>query len=344
MKKLILTLALLLAIQPLTASASLWNYYSSLGQSLPTLSERAVLYAELSDDKYVGSVAQNNLLESELRAGSFGEGFGAVTPQPRLLGDNTWTGTNTFSGTTILNNYRQYVAGENISSTKAVYLKESDNKIYLTTSTDEGIYKFIGFASSDILSGSTGSIQISGTISISGLEAGSNYYATSSGAISTSTSILNRIVRAGYAISSTTLQIKNDSRKRIIVGNETQATTTSIGFKANKATINWGSGSTIGGSGGGSAFTVRQGTGYAYSDGTNYTTVMLYGGGCSAYNEHYTATIAKAIQLYTIGTTGSCFSQLNDAGSMSLGNWTTSTVDFIKTGSPTYTFIATFEE
>jgi hypothetical protein len=100
MKKLILLLAILFATQPLIASASLYSYYTELGQSLPSLSDRAVLYAEIGDDKYVGSAIQNNALEAYLR--NLGGELGAVTPQPRLLGDNTWTGTNTFNGTTTL--------------------------------------------------------------------------------------------------------------------------------------------------------------------------------------------------------------------------------------------------
>ncbi len=98
MKKLILSIAFLFAIQPLTASASLYSYYQELGSKLPTIAERAVLYSEIADDAYFGTAKQNNLLESYLRGGQ----LGAVTPQPRLLGDNTWTGTNTFSGTTTL--------------------------------------------------------------------------------------------------------------------------------------------------------------------------------------------------------------------------------------------------
>jgi hypothetical protein len=105
MKKLILILllAILFATQPLIASASLYSYYKELGQSLPSIAERAVLYSEIGDDKYVGSASQNNALEASLRGQ-----LGAITPQPRLLGDNTWTGTNTFNGTTTVPSVTTY--------------------------------------------------------------------------------------------------------------------------------------------------------------------------------------------------------------------------------------------
>jgi hypothetical protein len=122
MKKLILTLAILFALQPLVASASLYSYYQELGSKLPTIAERAVLYSEIADDAYFGTASQNNLLEASLRGGQ----LGAVTPQPRLLGDNTWTGTNTFSGTTTLAS--SYVLGNEFGT-------GADGDVVLSTST-----------------------------------------------------------------------------------------------------------------------------------------------------------------------------------------------------------------
>ncbi len=153
MKKLITLIAILFATQPLVASASLYSYYQELGSKLPTISERALLYAEIADDAYYGTAKQNNLLESYLRGGE----LGAVTPQPRLLGDNTWSGTNTFSGTTTLgtttvnnlisNGLNQYfTAGENITAGQALIigLSSSTSRVQTIGSTNDAYLPFNG--------------------------------------------------------------------------------------------------------------------------------------------------------------------------------------------------------
>ena len=60
MKKVILlsTILLLMAI-PVFAAPTLWLYYAERGQNLPSVSERAPLYANIAKDAYTGSYSQN---------------------------------------------------------------------------------------------------------------------------------------------------------------------------------------------------------------------------------------------------------------------------------------------
>lgn len=94
MKKIILSLALLLAISPITASA----YTVKPGDTLWKIAKaNNTTWQQIAEDN---NIENPNLIFAgqELSVGQ----LGAVTPQPRLLGDNTWTGTNTFNGTTSL--------------------------------------------------------------------------------------------------------------------------------------------------------------------------------------------------------------------------------------------------
>lgn len=92
MKKIILSLALLLAISPITASA----YTVKPGDTLWKIAKaNNTTWQQIAEDN---NIENPNLIFAgqELSVGQ----LGAITPQPRLLGDNTWTGSNTFSGTT----------------------------------------------------------------------------------------------------------------------------------------------------------------------------------------------------------------------------------------------------
>lgn len=57
------------------ASATLWEYYDEQGSKLPSISKRAIEWANVSDSVYTGSKGQNIVLESYLRSGFL---FGAT--------------------------------------------------------------------------------------------------------------------------------------------------------------------------------------------------------------------------------------------------------------------------
>jgi len=65
MKKLIIALALLIAT-PVFASSTLYEYYTSRGSNLPSVSDRAVIYADIGSDTYRGLEEQNIKLLSYL--------------------------------------------------------------------------------------------------------------------------------------------------------------------------------------------------------------------------------------------------------------------------------------
>jgi hypothetical protein len=88
-------------------SASLYNYYQGIGQTLPTIAQRAPLASSFGIVGYSGTSAQNNALESNLRAsGTLGAGGTTSTvptnKTPFLNATQTWTKANTFNGTTNL--------------------------------------------------------------------------------------------------------------------------------------------------------------------------------------------------------------------------------------------------
>jgi hypothetical protein len=143
MKKILLTLIIGIGVAGI-ANATLWDFYNG---NLPSVSDRASEATECDISDYTGTYDQNIKLENCLREKAF---LGATTstaptPAPSLYrnqtwtgvntytsstissGNNTWTGTNTFNGTTTLgtttvnnlisNGLNQYfTAGENITA------------------------------------------------------------------------------------------------------------------------------------------------------------------------------------------------------------------------------------
>lgn len=109
-----------------------------------------------------------------------------------------------------LNDYRDFVYGENIAVNDALYLKASDGKVYKTDADypDERIQNFVGFAKESGTNGQTKKVQIAGKVSgFDGLTTGSLYYLSGvAGKISETPGIYKRIV--GRALSSTALLIE----------------------------------------------------------------------------------------------------------------------------------------
>lgn len=106
-----------------------------------------------------------------------------------------------------LNAYKNdsLVAGGTISKGNAVYIKDSDNKLYKTdASGTESAYKFVGFARKDASTGDAVELDTEITATQSGLDAGQEYFLTdTAGTISTSPGTYK--VKVGVAINSTTL-------------------------------------------------------------------------------------------------------------------------------------------
>lgn len=74
MRKYIVTFLVLFGVMCSgTVSASLWDYYSSIDEELPSLSERARLFSDISEAEYIGSKEQNNFLERYLRDSYFSQ-------------------------------------------------------------------------------------------------------------------------------------------------------------------------------------------------------------------------------------------------------------------------------
>lgn len=137
-------------------------------------------------------------------------------------------------------NIQTYVAGENIDASatpKAVYLKESDGRVYLlnATSATEAAYAFIGFAiiQSAVTTGNNISIQTDGVVSgFTGLTVGGFYYGTNTGGtISTTAGTVS--LQVGRAVTATTLliQVGKKVASGVIVFSSSTTSAITTGFK-----------------------------------------------------------------------------------------------------------------
>lgn len=140
-------------------------------------------------------------------------------------------------------NVQRYVAGENIDAStvpQAVYLKESDGRVYKTdaTSATEAIFSFIGFAilGQNITTGNTIRVQTDGLVAgFTGLTLGGYYFLTNTvGTISTTAGTFS--LRIGRAVTATKLII--GIGKKVVKGLQslttTGSTTITVGFRPDR--------------------------------------------------------------------------------------------------------------
>lgn len=120
-------------------------------------------------------------------------------------------------------NVQRYVAGENINASStplALYLKESDGRVYRTDSTSAGeaVFAFVGFAiaGQNITTGNTIRVQTDGLVSgFTGLTNGGYYFLTNTaGTISTTAGTIS--LRIGRAVGTTKILISVG--KKIVQG------------------------------------------------------------------------------------------------------------------------------
>jgi len=172
---------------------------------------------------------------AEFEAGTANGGTGAVLVPPNSF----------FNGEGSLN-IHTYVAGENINASTtplAVYLKESDGRVYRTVAANlETNFGFIGFAivGQNITTGNPIKIQTDGRVSgFTGLTAGGYYYTTgTAGVISTSPG--TGTFQVGRADDTTTkliivkgTKVFSNCDSYIVAG----TTTFTIGFKATQVKV-----------------------------------------------------------------------------------------------------------
>lgn len=143
-------------------------------------------------------------------------------------------------------NIQRYVAGEAIDASttpQAVYLKESDGKIYKSVSStaSEALFSFIGFVglSQNVAMNDVVRVQTHGLVSgFSGLTVGAYYFITNT-AGSISTTAGTKILTIGRAVTATKLIIKIG--KKVNSGNTFFAasgtTTITCGFRPEKITV-----------------------------------------------------------------------------------------------------------
>lgn len=138
-------------------------------------------------------------------------------------------------------------AGETIDASttpKAVYLKESDGKVYkaVATSGAAALYRFIGFvgASQNVSADATVRVRVRGTMAGFGgtLTDGADHFITdTAGGISTTAGTVK--FRAGIATSTSTLLIKPDNpcATGVFQSTSTETVTKTVGFRVNKITV-----------------------------------------------------------------------------------------------------------
>lgn len=200
MKKILLTLIIGIGVAGI-ANATLWDFYNG---NLPSVSDRASEATECDISDYTGTYDQNIKLENCLREKSF---LGATTstaptPAPSLYrnqtwtgvntytsstissGNNTWTGTNTFNGTTTVTDFTinsipfTTLLNASSSAVSAVFSTTSipvgDSYYYVTTTTaftPETIivyYDLAGTDGSGATYGCYGQTTYRGTTAVSG--------------------------------------------------------------------------------------------------------------------------------------------------------------------------------
>lgn len=260
MKLIISFITLVALLLPSISQASLYNYYDG---NLPSISERSVTYAEIANDKYVGSASQNNALESYLRQGVLGAttkikltDTNAVTPAATSTPTANMIPIANASGTLEVGWYdgvtQAYIAGESIDATSvplAVYLKSTDGRVYKTSSAEATTtFTFIGFAQSgqSKTAGQSINIQHAGIVSgFTGMTTGSIYFVSTAGTVSSTAGTVT--YKIGKAVSPTTLLIEKG--KKILsgyissainggAGGSNQSTTTiATGFYPNKIQV-----------------------------------------------------------------------------------------------------------
>ena len=141
-----------------------------------------------------------------------------------LNNNNTWTGTNTFSATTTIdgalyggNRFVDYLASTTISgasSPVAVFIATSTNAVWATNANNATTSDFLGFVRQNVTNGATTSVQIDGVVGgFTGLTAGKEYYASTTGVLSTVYNQGTAEIYVGRAVSSTQLLLdrKGDS-------------------------------------------------------------------------------------------------------------------------------------
>ena len=142
-----------------------------------------------------------------------------------------------------LNNYRDFTCGTTITAGRAVCLNPSDSKIYPCDSgyNDYRTLNFVGFAVTGGSASAVIKVQISGKFAgLSGLAAGSFYFLSTAGALSTTAGTYQKTV--GLAISATAIIIQGPSVEKNYVDNQTtnvylgsQALSTTFGANTIKA-------------------------------------------------------------------------------------------------------------
>jgi len=110
-------------------------------------------------------------------------------------------------------------AGENLTAENLVYFKESDQKWWKvdadTTATFDGVK--LGIALATVSADATTSIAISGPVSMTGLTAGSKYYASTTAGAITVTAPTNEVF-VGVALSTTSLLLTPNPRFTSLIG------------------------------------------------------------------------------------------------------------------------------
>lgn len=173
---------------------------------------------------------------------------------------NSWISTQVSSLNGGSTTVQTMVAGENIDASttpQALYLKESDGKVYKldATSATEAAYAFIGFAviQAAVLSGNNILVQTHSVVTdFAGLTVGGYYFGTNTaGAISTTAG--NKSFRIGRAITATTLLI--EPGLKVASGTQAFSSTTTVavtlGFRPTKIVVHAAYGSAGLGSNGG---------------------------------------------------------------------------------------------
>ncbi len=166
---------------------------------------------------------------------------------PRLATDNTWTGTNTFSGIVEgnLKNTEYIISSSTFTGAttpQPVHLSSATGTAHLVDADDTNSLAFIGFAKNSVSNGGMVAVQTSGIVGgFTGLTKGDVYYASNTaGFISTTTGTYE--VMVGVAVSSTEILIQKGSRQLVTShsildagsGGQTQNLTITTGFRMSK--------------------------------------------------------------------------------------------------------------
>lgn len=150
---------------------------------------------------------------------------------PKIDGDILYGSEATFQA----GNFLQLITGENISDEDAVYVKQSDGKVYQSGTGTADDIRVSGLAKETKTVGNAIMVQVSGNFPTTGLTANRTYYLSTTGSIS----LTRSAIQVGFSASTTSLMINIIQDDRDAIGMIKSYHKSFTGIPANNVSAFW---------------------------------------------------------------------------------------------------------